>query len=209
MKKCSKCYITKDLTEFNKDTRLKCGLKARCKECAKSYDKEYAGRNKLKMSNYQSKYYKENRDKVTTKNKRYRELNKREIQNRQNIYQNMRNRSDPLRRLRLSISNCLRKSLIGKEKYTERSRLYKITGLSYEDLMDHLYSTFERTYNIPREEIILKEVEIDHIIPLATAQCRDDILKLNHYTNIQLLFKQDNQDKAWTFDIDILNSLEP
>lgn len=36
--------------------------------------------------------------------------------------------------------------------------------------------------------------DLDHIIPLATAKCTDDIIKLNHYTNFQPLCSKVNRD---------------
>jgi hypothetical protein len=34
-KKCTKCKVTKDLSEFHQDARIQCGVTARCKECTK------------------------------------------------------------------------------------------------------------------------------------------------------------------------------
>lgn len=36
------------------------------------------------------------------------------------------------------------------------------------------------------------KVDIDHIIPLASAKTKDEIIKLCHYTNLQLLKHSDN-----------------
>ena len=37
MKKCTKCGIDKDLTEFNKSKTFKDGLRYNCKDCEKQY----------------------------------------------------------------------------------------------------------------------------------------------------------------------------
>ena len=37
---------------------------------------------------------------------------------------------------------------------------------------------------------------IDHIIPLATAKTEDEIIRLNHYTNLQPLWAIDNLKKG-------------
>ena len=37
--------------------------------------------------------------------------------------------------------------------------------------------------------------DIDHIIPLDTAITEDDIIKLNHYTNLQPLCSKVNRDE--------------
>lgn len=41
-----------------------------------------------------------------------------------------------------------------------------------------------------------EEVQVDHIIPLQTAKTTDEVIKLCHYTNLQLLRKEDNLKKA-------------
>lgn len=37
---------------------------------------------------------------------------------------------------------------------------------------------------------------LDHIIPLASANTEEDIIKLNHYTNFQPLWAKDNLSKG-------------
>lgn len=46
----------------------------------------------------------------------------------------------------------------------------------------------------------LKKVHIDHIIPLATAKTEEDVIKLCHYTNLQLLKGEDNLSKGDKLD---------
>lgn len=43
---------------------------------------------------------------------------------------------------------------------------------------------------------IYKNVNIDHIIPLATAKNEEDVMKLCHYSNLQLLKAKDNIEKG-------------
>jgi hypothetical protein len=37
---------------------------------------------------------------------------------------------------------------------------------------------------------------LDHIIPLATATTEEDVIRLNHYTNFQPLWADDNLKKS-------------
>jgi hypothetical protein len=39
------------------------------------------------------------------------------------------------------------------------------------------------------------EWHIDHIVPLATAKCEEDVIKLNHFTNLRPLWAADNLKK--------------
>ena len=36
--------------------------------------------------------------------------------------------------------------------------------------------------------------DIDHIIPLSSASCKEDIIRLNHYTNLQPLCSKINRE---------------
>ena len=59
--------------------------------------------------------------------------------------------------------------------------------------MEHLLQTFKSNYGYEWDKV--EPVHIDHIIPLATAKTEEDIIKLCHYTNLQLLKAKDNLRK--------------
>ena len=60
--------------------------------------------------------------------------------------------------------------------------------------MKHLKTTFKNNYGYEWDEI--EPVHIDHIIPLSTIKSENDLLRLNHYSNLQLLKAKDNLDKS-------------
>ena len=106
VKFCNKCKTEKELSEFSKDKRNKCGLKSQCKSCEREYKqsnkeiikewrkeynkeyyqankekmKEYYQANKERMKEYQKEYKKQyrqaNKEKIKESNKEYREANK-------------------------------------------------------------------------------------------------------------------------------------
>lgn len=47
----------------------------------------------------------------------------------------------------------------------------------------------------PEDFLENNKYHIDHKIPLATAKSKEDIIKLCHYTNLQLLTAEDNMKK--------------
>ncbi|MGG7534656.1 hypothetical protein [Rhizobium sp. 12,4] len=76
MKRCSKCGVEKDESEFNPDKRLICGLRADCRECEKAARKTYRANNKEKLKAANAKWYDENKEYAKQKQKEYREENR-------------------------------------------------------------------------------------------------------------------------------------
>ena len=44
------------------------------------------------------------------------------------------------------------------------------------------------------------EWHIDHIVPLVTAKTEEEVIKLNHYTNLQPLWAKDNLSKGGKYN---------
>ena len=72
--------------------------------------------------------------------------------------------------------------------------------------ISYLIKTYEYNYKEKWDWDYLKNVHIDHIIPISTAESEEEIIKLNHYTNLQLLKAEDNIQKSnkldWRLDND-------
>lgn len=73
---CSKCKIEKDVTEFNKCSKNKSGLKCRCRECEKEDKKIYRENNKEKIKLSKKLYREKNREKIKEYTKNYKIDNK-------------------------------------------------------------------------------------------------------------------------------------
>jgi hypothetical protein len=71
MKKCSSCNISKTLDSFGKDNRIKCGLKASCKDCVSMKAKKNYLKNKYKRIEYIKNWTKNNPDKVKRTRKKW------------------------------------------------------------------------------------------------------------------------------------------
>lgn len=67
-----------------------------------------------------------------------------------------------------------------------------ILGCTIEEFMAHLESKFTAGMSFENHG----EWHIDHIVPLATAETEDDVIRLCHYTNLQPLWARDNISKG-------------
>ena len=204
--KCSKCDEIKALDEFVKDSKAKNGYSSSCKLCKKLYrennkkmidekNKIYYQKTKEDRGVNNKEYYKENKKYILKRNSIYRSENK----DKQNKRHKQRMLSDPLYKLRHGIRGLLNQSFINKG-YKKKTKTCDILGCSFEELKSHLefqfkdWMSWENKGN-PKDGIIElnKTWDVDHIIPLSEAKTVEDIIRFNHYTNLQPLCSYDNR----------------
>ena len=82
--------------------------------------------------------------------------------------------------------------------YSKNSKTEELLGCSFEELKDYLESKFEPWMNWDNRGLYSGEFnygwDIDHVIPLSSVNKEDEIIKLNHYTNLQPLCSKINRD---------------
>lgn len=207
MKVCSKCGEEKELSEFN--FRSDSGkYRNDCKTCKKHYNKdyyknnseeiiknvkEYSDSNRDKKSEYIKQYYAQNRDLIIAKNLEYYKKNKKHLRYADNINRKNRRINDSIFKLKCNIQRRISHSLT-RNNFTKKSRTHEILGCSISEFKIYLESKFEDWMNWDNYgnwNGIVNNVnmswDVDHIIPLSSAKTEDDIIKLNHYTNLQPL----------------------
>jgi hypothetical protein len=218
MKICNKCGIEKEYNEFYKHKRYKDGLEANCKFCKKLYQFEnketiqknkqiYFIENKMRFKEYKEKYKLENSEKLKLSNKKWydkwyekvkssEELNK-EYKEKKNNYHKYKMSNDVVYRIKNLTTGIISKSF-KQNGYTKKSRTYEILGCSFEEFKIHLESKFESWMSWDNRGKYNGDFkygwDIDHIIPLASAKTEEDIIRLNHYTNLQPLCGKINRD---------------
>lgn len=219
-KVCSNCKKSLPKEQFTKSSNYKDGLNYICKDCAherylkykdkkKEWDKKYTDKNKEKISKYQKEYRDKNKGKVQkgteeyellkekwrTYQKEYRKNHK----NRQKEYeyQKQRRKRDALYDFKKKTRSFIVACFIRSSK-TKNKKTVDILGCDFEFFRDHLHKTFfdNYGYNYDGKE----KVHIDHIVPLSMAKTEEDVIKLCHYTNLQLLKPEDNLRKSNKID---------
>jgi len=216
MKKCSKCGINKEFTEFYKDKKTRSGFRSKCKACQKAYkeankekikeyqkayveanrenlneyqkkyQKEYQEANKEEIKVKQSEYYKANKQRISETTRAYYKANKENLKVKQREYQNKKFNTDTLFKISSNVRNLIRIS-INNGGYSKKTKTHNILGCRFEHLINHLNNN---PYGFIYGD---SDLDIDHIVPLSTASTERDIIKLNHYTNFQLLPSQYNR----------------
>lgn len=193
-KVCNKCNIDKDVTEFYSGRK-------KCKSCHGEQKKKYREEHRDEIIKKNRKYYYENHQMMLDKRKEYRENNYEEVSsyNREykKTYEKNRIKEDNLYRVKRSVRNLIKCSLYQK-KFTKNSRTFEVLGCSYEEFREHIESQFLDWMSWDNYGVYNgKEKcgwEYDHIVPVSSAESEEDIIRLNHYSNIQPLCSYINRD---------------
>ena len=184
----SKAYYLNNserLKEYSKSWKL--NNQDRVKAHAKSWASKIQGRH----AEIWKKRKEENPQKLIEKRRNYYRKNK-EIENsRANNYMKTRRRIVPIFRLRCSIrsriSTVLKRQGIGKSSSTA-----EILGCNWDTLRLHIESLFLPGMTWENRDLW----HIDHKIPLSSASSSEEVIRLNHYTNLQPLWAEDNLKKG-------------
>ena len=190
---CVICKHTKEMQEkiYNKNGEKIISYTNTCIEC---YHEKEIIRGRIKgKKNYRNRDEKAIlRDKE--KNKNYRKNNKEKIKKLQNEgYKKFTS----LQKLRLAISNNIRMSLKTKG-YKKKTKTADILGCTIEDFKKYLENKFDTWMNWENRGLYNGELnygwDIDHIIPLSSAKTEEEMISLNHYTNLQPLCSYINRN---------------
>lgn len=223
-KQCTKCGEVKKSSEFYRRSCEKDGLDPKCKLCKSAYVKkhrmgnaEYANRcnerakkwredNREKSLKRSREYHMENRDARNAlsrkwkadnaeRNKlitsRWRKDNHKKVIAYAREYQLARRRDCPAfdmqRRIQIQLSNCMRSG-----GYTKKSRTQEILGCDWDFFKAHIERQFLKGMSWDNRS----EWHIDHIVPMASAKTEEDVIRLNHFTNLRPLWAKDNIAKG-------------
>lgn len=171
MKTCTKCNIEKISDDFYKHKRV-------CKDCCREKSKVWRLENKeLVKSTSRKSYLKHKEDRREPRR----------------IYAYNRRKNDIIFALRSRVGSMIRKNI---DKDGNKS--IDILGCSFEDLRVYLESKFEPWMTWDNRGLYNGELnygwDIDHIIPISSAKSEYELIKLNHYTNLQPLCSKTNRD---------------
>jgi len=170
----------------NKKYREKDGYSEKQKEYMKNYMPTYVEKNKEKIKEYREKY-------KTRRNEIHQEKMK----------------NNPLYKLKHNIRGLIKQGF-KKTKYFKNSKTQTILGCSFEEFKKHIEVLWSHPNNLdqngniwmnwenmgnPKDGIFEpnKTWDIDHIIPSSSALTEDDVIRLNHYTNLQPLCSYKNR----------------
>lgn len=144
----------------------------------------------------QKKYYLANKAKLNLKTNEYRKLNQDKVNKKANDTAKIKKETNPVYKLKCGLRRNI-SMLLKRGSYNKTSTTEEILGCSYEEFKIYLESQFQdwmtwNNYGKYNGELDYGW-DIDHIEPLSKAKNEADIIRLNHYTNLQPLCSYTNR----------------
>jgi hypothetical protein len=177
-------------TEYRGENKKK--IKEWCeenKEQRKKNSKSWREENKEQAKEYYKRYCDENYFKIKEYKKEYRKTYKA----RRNISNKHRRKTDSVFKFTQNIRSLILGSFKrNKNQFKKNAKTEDILGCTIEYFITYIESKFTEGMTIDNHG----KWHLDHIIPLATAKTEEEIIKLNHYTNFQPLWAEDNFKKG-------------
>jgi len=196
---CKECQNKNKKYDSNKRREYYLLNKDRDREKNKKRRREYYILNKEKENTMSKKYKEKNRVEVNSKSKEYYHSikNTKEYKESKNKYYKNRLVNDPLYKT-IHYLRCMLNTYFKRGGFNKSTKTFEILGCSYEEFKIYLESKFEPWMTWENRGMYNGEFnygwDIDHIIPISSAKTEDDIIKLNHYTNLQPLCSKINRD---------------
>jgi len=183
------------------------------KEYFKEHNKKWNENNRFLKNEIAKSYYYNNIELCSERSKKYREENKvrlnenkrewdkkrsiEEKRNYRNNYNRVKKDKDILYKLVCNIRSYI-SMVIRKSGFNKSLKTTEILGCSFEEFKLYIENKFEPWMTWKNRGLYNGEFnygwDIDHIIPISSAKTEDDIIKLNHYTNLQPLCSKINRD---------------
>jgi hypothetical protein len=164
-------------------------------EIYKERDKLYY--QKKKLNNYKPKKEKQTNEERKEKVKQYYLANKAKLQRKNYEWHKNKLKTDFLFKLVKNTRSMIYNS-IKRSGYTKNTKTFEIIGCSYEEFKIYLESKFKDWMNWENYGKYNNDFnygwDIDHIIPLSSAETEEELIKLNHFTNLQPLCSKVNRD---------------
>ena len=145
--------------------------------------------------NYQEKerkrrkdYYKNNIVIEREKRKDYYHKNKKKEREKNNKWKNNKIKNDGFYRMKINLRHRLRDYLIGESKSKRTKDIVGLDKIEFKSYVENKFIDGMTWENYGKWHL-------DHIKPLCQAKDNDEALLLNHYTNLQPLWAEDNLRK--------------
>lgn len=176
------CKICGQNKPFEKFRKRKSGIfSPTCKKC---YHDAWYSKNPEYQKNYDKKRWREKKDIETSRTSKWRKENL-------SRWVSERMKNDVLFSIKIKIRWRI-KTIFNKNGYTKKSKTSEILGIDYLGFKEYIENQFKEGMSWSNHGLW----HLDHKVPLSWAKSEEEIIELNHYTNFQPLWANENLTKG-------------
>lgn len=143
-----------------------------CMECGRGASREWARKNPVIHAKRSRDWQKANKTRRTKTAVKY-------VANRK--------KKDPVFRMKHEVRSMIATAFT-RSGYTKSSRTHEIIGCSWDEFKSHIERQFLPGMSWENRHLW----HIDHITPLSTAKTKEDVVALNHVSNLRPIWAEDN-----------------
>lgn len=166
-------------------------VKADCLECIRESDRERYASNPGKFKKRQANIYQSRKCQIKSRMSFYASKNKQKISKYKSEWVKKRCASDPVFAITKRVRELTRLAF-KKNGYQKNTKTAEILGCDWDTLKHHIERQFIKGMGWDNRD----QWHIDHIVPLASANTEEDVIALNHYTNLRPMWASENISKG-------------
>lgn len=204
-KKCKKCFEVKLLSDFYRGKLQKDGFRTKCKACENKAENEHRKKPEVILQRNRTRTA---RLAMPVKPGQKRKATEFSAEKKAEIYQRHlvwkaknpdkyrdRKKKDHCRPL-VKFQNGVRASIhkaLNKKGFLKTSRTTQILGCDWIQFKEHIEKQFLSGMDW---NLMGAKIHIDHITPISTAKTEDEVIALNHFTNLRPMWAVENLKKS-------------
>jgi hypothetical protein len=193
VKTCSKCSLEKSLDSFYKG-KGKDGYEAQCKSCRSSSSKVYYSDNAQQIRKYGKDYYSKHSTEHLSRCKTWHSTNRAKSNQINNEWEKKKRKEDKFWAAKKALRVRILQGLDGRNK---SKNTLKIVGLNeWSELKTHFEKQWLEGMSWDNYGFGEGKWVIDHKMPIASAQTKEEVEKLNHHSNLQPMWWRENLEKS-------------
>lgn len=188
---CPRCSRSLPVEMFSPGKSRTDGRRGLCRECNNAANREYRERHPEAAARSSNNWSRRNPERVRAKAERWNKKNPGKLSRLAAAWARRKRSECPVFRLKTRTRNCIVRAF-SRKGYRKNSSTYRILGCDWETLKDHIEKQFAKGMTWEN----MGEWHIDHIVPLAEASNEEDVIRLNHFTNLRPLWAKENLKKG-------------
>ena len=183
---CMECKKIESLSDRNRQRRK--DWREKNQDLYRQKKRNYYQKNILSERSRDSARYKKNRDRKISYQREYAEKNRDKLLLSKREYHKRKMMECSL----YVISKRIRSLVFSSIKQKKSLKTERILGCTLNEFRHHI----ERQFNNGMSWDAMGKIHIDHIVPISSAKSEEDVIALNHHTNLMPVWASDNLSKA-------------